>query len=311
MLSLHQLRCFLAAYEARSFTAAAAELQLAQPSLSEQVRLLERSVGATLFSRAGRGVVPTEAAEALRPHAQRTLAAADEARRAVAAVTSLETGTVRFGLFGTARLYLGASLVADVLDRHPGLRVELVGQHSTEVVEDLRRGRLEAALVALPVADEGLTVTPVAREELVYISSDPERVAGPVTHRALADAALVLPETTWRERDSVRLLLSRALQEAGRSLQTRIDVEDVETVVELVARGLADSVVPAGVLTELGPRLAPHVRSAPLRPRLFDTLALVHRRDAVLSQGVRLMVELAVARIQDVCEPIRPAGARR
>ena len=77
VLSLHQLRCFLAAYEQRSFTAAAAELQLAQPSLSEQVRLLERSVGAPLFARAGRGVVPTEAAEALRPHAQRTLAAQD------------------------------------------------------------------------------------------------------------------------------------------------------------------------------------------------------------------------------------------
>jgi DNA-binding transcriptional LysR family regulator len=304
VLSLHQLRCFTAAYEHRSFTAAAAELGYAQPSLSEQIRLLERSVGADLFVRAGRGVVPTEAAHALRPHAERTLAAAAQARTAVAAVTALETGTVRFGIFGTARLYLGAALIADVLERHPGLRVELVGQNSAEVVEELRRGRLEAAMIALPVADDGLAVRPVAREELVYISADPARLLTPVTPKTLASADLVLPETTWRTQDSARVTLARFVQETGRSLQTRIEVEDVETAVELVARGLADSVVPRGVLTELGPRLAPGVGCASLRPRLYETVAVVQRKDAALSPGAQAVIELAVRRMRDVAEPV-------
>ena len=304
MLSLHQLRCFTAAYEHRSFTAAAAELGYAQPSLSEQIRLLERSVGAQLFTRAGRGVVPTDAAHALRPHAERTLAAAAEARAAIASVTALETGTVRFGIFGTARLYLGAALIADVLQRHPGLRVELVGQNSTEVVEELRRGRLEAAMIALPVADDGMAVRPVAREELVYISADASRLRAPITPRVLAAAELVLPETTWRTQDSARVALARFVQETGRSLQTRIEVEDVATAVELVARGLADSVVPRGVLSELGPRLAPDVGWASLRPKLYDTVAVVHRRDAVLSPGAKLVTDLAVERMRAVAEPI-------
>jgi DNA-binding transcriptional LysR family regulator len=304
VLSLHQLRCFTAAYEHRSFTAAAAELGYAQPSLSEQIRLLERSVDADLFVRAGRGVVPTEAAHALRPHAERTLAAAAQARTAVAAVTALETGTVRFGIFGTARLYLGAALIADVLDRHPGLRVELVGQNSAEVVEELRRGRLEAAMIALPVADDGLAVRPVAREELVYISADPARLLTPVTPKTLASADLVLAETTWRTQDSARVTLARFVQETGRSLQTRIEVEDVETAVELVARGLADSVVPRGVLTELGPRLAPGVGCASLRPRRYETVAVVHRKDAALSPGAQVVIELAVRRMRDVAEPV-------
>ena len=72
MLSLHQLRCFLATYEHGSLTAAAEELGYAQPSVSEQVRLLERSVGSPLLRRVGRGVVPTTVAETLRPHAERT-----------------------------------------------------------------------------------------------------------------------------------------------------------------------------------------------------------------------------------------------
>jgi DNA-binding transcriptional LysR family regulator len=108
MLSLHQLRCFLAAYESGSLTAAAEELGYAQPSVSEQIRSLERTLKTTLFRRVGRGVVPTTVADALRPHAEATLAAAEEARRAVASVTALETGTIRFGMFGTARLYAGA-----------------------------------------------------------------------------------------------------------------------------------------------------------------------------------------------------------
>lgn len=304
MLSLHQLRCFLTAYEHRSFTAAAAELGYAQPSLSEQIKLLERTLGAQLFTRAGRGVLPTEAAEALRPHAAAALAASSQARSAVASVSALETGTVRFGIFGTARLYMGAALIGDVLERHPGLRVELIGQNSAEVVEELRRGRLEAAMISLPIADESMVVRPVAREELVYISTHRERLRTPVTPKALAAAPLVLPETTWRTQDSTRVALNRFVQVAGRALQTRVEVEDVETAVELVQRGLVDSVVQHAVLDELGPRLAPDAGWVSLRPRLYDTIAVVHRRGAVLSPGARLVTELAVARIRSVTEPL-------
>ena len=139
MLSLHQLTCFLAAYESGSITAAAEELGYAQPSVSEQIRTLEKSLGVPLFRRVGRGVVPTTAAETFRPHAEQVLAAADAARRAVQSIRELESGTIRFGMFGTARLYAGAALIADVLERHPGVRVELVGQNSTDVMEQLRR----------------------------------------------------------------------------------------------------------------------------------------------------------------------------
>jgi len=307
MLSLHQLRCFLTTYEHGSITAAAEELGYAQPSVSEQIRALEKSLGASLFRRVGRGVVPTTVADELRPHAERTLAAAEDARRVARDAVALETGTIRFGMFGTARLYAGAGLVADVLARHPGVRVELVGQNSTDVQDDLRRGRLEAAMIAVPaVTSEGMHVTPIARDELVYISADPDRVAAPVTAQRLARASLVMSETTWRADDSTRIVLRQMLPETGRNPQTRIEVEDVETAVELVGMGLADSVVPKGAALQLRPRLAPDAGWVSLRPRQWDTFAIVHRSGATLSAAARLMIELATARIRAVAEPFHP-----
>jgi DNA-binding transcriptional LysR family regulator len=309
MLSLHQLRCFLATYEHGSLTGAADELGYAQPSVSEQVRLLERSVGSPLFRRVGRGVVPTTVAETLRPHAERTLAAADEAMRVAQSATALETGTIRFGMFGTARLYASAGLVADVLARHPGVRVELVGQNSSDVLEDLRRGRLEAAMIAVPqITSEGMQVTPVARDELVYVSTHPDRLEAPVTAARLARAELVMPETTWRAVDATRIVLRRMLHEAGRNPQTRIEVEDVETAVELVGLGLADTVIPKGAATQLLPRLAPDAGFVSLRPRQYDSLAIVHRTGASLSPAAQLMIEVATRRIQEVAEPLGQAG---
>ncbi len=195
-------------------------------------------------------------------------------------MAELETGTIRFGAFGTVRLYAGASLVADVLERHPGVRVELVGQNPTEVQEQLRRGHLEAAMIAVPqVTAEGLTVVPVARDELVYITTDPDTLAKPVTAKQLGSATLVMAEASYRVEDSTRLMPRRWMHEEGISPATRIEVEDVETAVELVGRGLADSIVHKGVATQLLPRLAPGAGWTSLRPKQWDVLAIAHRTE--------------------------------
>ena len=186
-----------------------------------------------------------------------------------------------------------------------------MGQNSTDVQEDLRRGRIEAAMIAVPaVSSEGMTVTPVASDELVYISADAERLRTPVSAARLSQASLVMPETTWRSEDSTRIVLRRMLHETGLNPQTRIEVEDVETAVELVGMGLADSVVPKGAAVQLLPRLAPHAGWVSLRPRQFDSLAIVHRSGATLSPAARLMIELATRRIQEIAEPL-PAPPRR
>ena len=191
MLSLHQLRCFLAAYELGSLTAAAEELGYAQPSVSEQIRgpgedarHARCSAGSAEASCRPRS--PSRCARTPRP----TMAAAEEARRAVQSVMALETGTIRFGMFGTARLYAGAGLVADVLARHPGVRVELIGQNSNDVQEDLRRGRLEAAMIAVPTVEQRGHARHAGRPRRAGLHQRRPRAARVPGHRAAAGGGL-------------------------------------------------------------------------------------------------------------------------
>ncbi|MFF5211179.1 LysR family transcriptional regulator [Streptosporangium sp. NPDC000396] len=307
MVSLHQLRCFLATLDRGSFTAAAAELGYAQPSVSEQVRLLERHLDAPLFRRAGRGLVPTEAARALYPHAVAALTAVGEGVRAVSSVRGMLTGTVRFGVFNTAHYYLGAELVADVLERYPGIRIELIGQNSADNIEQLRRGVLEAALIARPLEGDDMSVSMVMRDELVYVSAEPDRLREPVTPAALAAAPLVLPDVSWREEDSTRRQLAHSVEAAGHVLLPRVEVENVETALEVAARGLADTVVWRGVLHRMADRLPATLGWVPLRPPLYERFAIAHRPVAELSPATRAVVELATVRMRRLDAAVRLA----
>src|ERR671912_177352 len=133
-MTLQQLRYFLAAAEHGSFSAAAEALLMAQPSLSDQIRRLEAELGVPLFTRAGRRLELTEAGRMLQPHAERTLAAAEEAAESVKEVRDLTGGTASFGTFGSAHHYLLGGLVQDFRKRYPTVRVRVVGQNSVEEV---------------------------------------------------------------------------------------------------------------------------------------------------------------------------------
>src|SRR5690349_8831090 len=187
-MTLQQLQYVLASFEHGSFSAAAESLHLAQPSLSEQVRRLEAELGVALFQRVGRGLVLTEAGRALRPHAEAALAAVEHGREAAGAVRELRGGLASFGTFGTSRTYLGTDLVADFRRSHPDVRVRIVGQNSSDTAEAIRAGELEAGLVVLPIDDRGLALRPAMRDEILYVSTDAERLRRPMTIARLAAA---------------------------------------------------------------------------------------------------------------------------
>jgi DNA-binding transcriptional LysR family regulator len=310
-MTLQQLEYFLATVERGSFSAAAESLHMAQPSLSEQVRRLEDELGVALFHRVGRGVALTEAGRALQPHAERTLAEAEAARDAVAGVREVRGGTASFGTWGTSRYYFGVDLVEAFRRRHPGVRVRVVGQNSSEVVHAVQAGRLEAGAVALPVDDRGLEVRPVFRDELVCAGVVAARLRRAMTMERLAAAPLILPEATWGVEDPTRRQLSELAQRAGVQIVPQIEVEDAEAAVELAARGLGDTVVSRGLLLALGERLPERLGWVPFAQPLYETFAFVWRRGAHLSPATRAFVALAEERLTALAAELETRPERR
>src|SRR3954470_2675777 len=307
-MTFQQVQYVLAAFDRGSFSAAAQALHLAQPSLSEQVRRLEAELGAKLFERVGRGLVPTEAGRALRPHAEAALAALDAARASVGAVRELRGGTAPFGTFGTAHSYLGTDLVEDFRRSHPDVRVRIVGQNSTETVEAIRAGELEAGLFVLPIDDRGLSIRPAMRDEILYVSADPERLQRAMTVRRLAAAPLILSEASWGSEDPTRRQLRELAQQAGVTIEPQIDVEDVEVALELVARGLGDTITPRGMMLRLA---TPALGWVPFSDPLYETFAFTWRRGAQLSPATREFVTFAERRLAAIADELRTSPPRR
>ena len=310
-MTLQQLQYFLAAFRHGSFSAAAEELRLAQPSLSEQVRRLEAELGVRLFQRVGRGLTPTEAGVALRPHAERTLDAAEAARESVVAVRELRGGTATFGTWGTARYYPGVDLVTEFRRRHPGVRVRVVGQNSSEVVEAVRDGELEAGMIALPIDDRGLDVEPIMRDEIVYASIEPSHVRRPMTLEALAEAPLILSDASYGADDPTRRQLAELGQRVGVSITAQIDVEDIEAAIELAARGIGDTIIERGILLALGRRVPKRLGWVPFDEPIYDTFAFIKRAGAPLSPAAREFVTLARERLTELARRLRTEPPRR
>jgi DNA-binding transcriptional LysR family regulator len=294
-MTLQQLKYFLAAAEHGSFSAAAESHLLAQPSLSEQIRRVAAEVGGALFARAGRRLVLTEAGRTLRPHAERTLREAEEAADSVRDVRELAGGTASFGTFGSAHHTLLGGLVEEFRHRHPNVRVRVVGQNSVEVADAIRDGEMEAGLVALPVDDRGLEVRPAFREEVHYVSADPERVREPKTIEAIAAAPLILYDARWGTVDPMRRQLAERAQQAAVRLEPQIEVEYLTAALELTARGLGDTIAePTVIVTRGFSRL---LHSVSLAPPMYDTFAFVTRRNARLSPATRALMDVLERRI--------------
>jgi DNA-binding transcriptional LysR family regulator len=295
-MTLQQLRYFLTAADSGSFSAAAEELHMAQPSLSDQIRKLEAELGVALFARTGRRLALTEAGRMLRPHAERTLAAAEEASNSVREVRTLTGGTVSFGTFGSAHHYLLGGLVQDFRRRHPDVRVRVVGQNSVEVADAVRDGTLEAGLIALPVDDRGLEVRPSVREENHYVSATPQHVARPRTIEEIAQSTLILYDARWGATDPMRRQLDERAQRAGVRIEPAIEVEYLTAALDLAARRLGDTIAGPRVLTTRG--FARKLGSVSLDPPLYDTFAFITRRSAPLSPATRAFMELAERRVE-------------
>ena len=300
LLSLQQIRCFCAALELGSFTAAAEVLRVSQPAVAEQIRKLEQALGADLFVRAGRGVTATDAGRAFAEHAARSLRAVEDAADSVGELTELRTGAVAIGVFGGPSAWRFDELVIAFLRRHPEVSVQLVGHNSSVIADRVRRGELEAAIILLPIDDDKLDVRPIVRDEVLYVSADAERTRTPATIERLAVTPLVLYDAESADRDPIRRQLAERAQALGMRLQPKVEVELKDIALRLVAAGVGDTVLPSAFTR--APFYPAGLSTTSFSPALYDTFAIITRPGARLSPGVRELLHDAELHMRAVAE---------
>lgn len=292
-MNLEQLRSFVEVARSGHFTRAAAQLHLAQPSLSRQISALEADLGATLFHRARGNITLTAAGESLLPLAIRMLADAETVRFEMQELAGLRRGRVRLGATPT----LCISLVAEVLTAfhaaHPGIELHLTESGSLGLLEDLAGGTLDLALIT--TADDGTAPTaslrrlPILTEELVVVASARSAVLDGIEALSLAQLA-ELPQVTFHESYELRATTMQAFRDAGLTPQIVLEGAEMDAVLRCVERGLGVAVVPAMVMVD-----RPALRSVPLTtPRLARSISLAHRNDVALTRAAQAMQNLII-----------------
>jgi len=241
-MEVHQLRYFYAVAQEGSFTRAARRQNVAQPSLSQQIKKLEDELGARLFDRLGRTVRLTEFGEAFLPRVKMILHEMENARQEIVEMAGQERGRLVVGSIPTVAPYFLPRCLASFGPRFPEIHVSVVEDLTSELLDRLHKGTIDFAVLALPVSDGPYECEELFREPLYLVV--------PKTHRLAAKTKAYLKQV---ENDPFLLLKEghcfrdNALSACGRAnLAPNVVFESGQfsTLLAMVAAGIGVSVVP-------------------------------------------------------------------
>jgi LysR family hydrogen peroxide-inducible transcriptional activator len=176
-MELHQLAYVVALAEEGSFTRAAERLLIAQPSLSQQIQKLEREIGQPLFDRLPRGVTATEAGQKLLDHARRILAEVEDAKRQARELRDTVSGSLAVGAIPTIAPYLLPDVMKRFAVQYPEVRLELVEDVTSRLLEQLDQGRLDLAIMSDADPGRSLILEEIGREPLLLLLPEGHRLA--------------------------------------------------------------------------------------------------------------------------------------
>ena len=241
-MELRQLRYFVRVVECGSLTRAAADLDVVQSALSQQISRLESELSTRLLRRTSQGSLPTEAGLAFFREAQLTLRHADEAVRA--AQNSRLMGTVSVGLAPTACSVLGMPLLMEVRAKYPDVRLQIVESLSGHLASMLNARQLDLALLYGTNTARRWSVTPLLEERLYLIQSKASPalpVAGQtVALSELKDVPLILPTASH----GLRSALEAAFTRTGMQATITAEIDSLTTLMESVDAGLGATIQP-------------------------------------------------------------------
>jgi DNA-binding transcriptional LysR family regulator len=247
-VELRQLEYLVAVAEEANFTRAAERVHISQSGVSAQIRALEKDLGVDLIDRSGRTATLTDAGAAALVHARSALASVEALRRAVDDVTGLVRGRLTVGMVTASRLPPLLDALASFHDDHPGVEVVLVEDGSQQLIDQVRDGTVDVALVATAGDPPGDVESRVIRREgLVVAVPD----GHPLARRKRARTAEITghPLVCLPTGTGIRTAFEQACAAHGVEPHIAFEASAPDTVADLAFRGLGAAVLsesPAG-----------------------------------------------------------------
>jgi LysR family hydrogen peroxide-inducible transcriptional activator len=296
-MNLRELQYLVALAEHRNFRRAAEACLVSQPTLSTQIRKLEEELGVDLFERLPKAVMLTAAGQDAAARARRILSEVAAMREQAKRLSQPEAGAVHLGVFPTIGPYLLPHVIPQLRARFPRLDLFLTEEKSDQLLERLREGRLDAAILALPVHDAQL------HAELLF--EEPFLLAVPRQHALARRSSLRMEELSEYELlllDDGHCLRDHALEVcrlSGSRETTEFRATSLETLRQMIMAGIGVTLLPALAVQGMG-GASEHIHLLTFEDaRPSRSIALVWRRSSALLPLLR--------QIAEVCRAISPS----
>ncbi len=307
-MELRQLRYFVAIVDHGSLSRAARVLHVAQPALTQQIQQLEDELGAQLLHRSAQGVMSTDAGKTFYEHAQAILKQVDDAKWAVAQSTDKPAGTVALGIPQSVSGALALPLLTAVRETYPEISLQLTEELSGNLIEQLKSGRINLAVLF----DDGqlgpFAITPLVEENLMFITRTNSRFAVQRKSIPLAkaiQAPLILPGL----QHGVRPRIERIVQAAGLAIDHIIDINSVAILKSALLADIGATILPvAPVLSEIerGEIIAHAISGS----NISRTVVLCSSKNIPLTNAAAAVARLVVEVSGELCRSGRWLGAR-
>ncbi len=288
--SLRQLRYFAALARHGHFGRAAEASAISQPALSVQIRDLEAAIGQVLFERGARQVRLTRFGEEFAGRVKDILRSVDELSEMARVARTGLSGSLRLGVIPTIAPYLLPRVIGRLNDAYADLDLHVRESITPRLLDELGEGRLDAAIVALPVSEPSLLEVPLFEESLLLVRPEAERDAPVPSPEALHEMRLLLLEEGHCFRDQA-LSFCHLGQGRGRE---GLDGSSLSTLVQMVGAGLGVTLIPEMAVPV-------ETRSANVSLARFDdpqpgrTIGMVWRKSSPLSEDLLRLSEVVGA----------------
>lgn len=241
-MDLRQIQYFLRVASTGSFTRAAAELGIAQPALSRQLKRLEDELGVALLHRHGRGVSTTQVGEGLVQNATIILSQVDVALKDIIASKEILSGNATIGFPPSVGRVLSLPLAHHFRENFPNVKLRIVEAFSGTILESLRSGRLDAGLLYKVEGIDAPDIEPIAQEELMLVGrpiDEAPLIGKSVPFRNLASLKMVLPSGTH----GLRARVDQVCRRERVNLRIEMEVDALHTTLEVVQAGLGYTIL--------------------------------------------------------------------